>query len=215
MTAQAGDTAPFAEPLPKSGWRRLLRQRRASLGVHARRRAARRAGAHLLRALARRGAACVAVYLACGSELSTDALIAGLRRAGTRVFVPKLRDGCMRLVEWRSGAPLRRNRFGIPEPAGRARRIATARLDAIVLPLTGFDAQGLRLGTGGGYYDRLLAAHRQRGRPWRVGYAYALQQVPALPAEPWDVRLHAVCTERGLQRLPCPLTAEDSAWPSG
>ncbi|MGH8446644.1 MAG: 5-formyltetrahydrofolate cyclo-ligase, partial [Solimonas sp.] len=68
-------------------------------------------------------------------------------------------------------------------------------LDAILLPLLGFDAHGNRLGTGGGYYDRWLARPRVAQRPRYLGYAYALQQIERVPREPWDVRLDAVITE--------------------
>ncbi len=72
----------------------------------------------------------------------------------------------------------------------------------MVLPVLGFDAQGRRLGNGGGYYDRALAAPRAARRPLLLGYAYAVQEVPEIPAEPWDVKLDAVVTERGLRRFP-------------
>lgn len=201
MTAHAGDTPDNPESLPKSQWRRLLQRRRASLDTAVRRRCAQRCSEHLMRALRRRRARSVAVYLACGAELSTSALIAQLHGAGLRVFVPRLRGNAMRLLRLRKGAPLRRNRFGIAEPVGARGRVPLNRIDALVMPLIAFDARGRRLGTGGGYYDRLLAAVRTRRRPWRVGYAYALQQVAALPDEAWDVPLHAVCTEHGLQRF--------------
>jgi 5-formyltetrahydrofolate cyclo-ligase len=202
MTAQVGDTASSDTPLGKSEWRRLMRQRRAALDRTARRQAAEQSARHLIRALRQRGARSVAVYVAYGAELSTDALIAQLHRAGMRVAVPRLRaSNAMVFVELRPGAVLRHNRYGIAEPAGRACHARVAELDAIVLPLTAFDVQGHRLGTGGGYYDRLLADRHSRRRPWRVGYAYSFQQAQQLPVEPWDIRLHAVCTERGLRRF--------------
>ena len=71
----------------------------------------------------------------------------------------------------------------------------------VLLPLLGFDAAGRRLGNGGGYYDRALAGVRPGGRPLLLGYAYAAQELTEVPAEPWDVRLDAVVTERGLRRL--------------
>ena len=72
-------------------------------------------------------------------------------------------------------------------------------MDVVMLPLLGFDRLGTRLGQGGGYYDRVLS--RCRFRPWRIGLGYVAQQVEALPREPWDQRLHAVLTERGLRRF--------------
>lgn len=141
----------------------------------------------------------VAVYLAAGSELDTNVLIRALHRAGKCVLVPAIAPGpdtAMRMIPLDPHAPLRRRRHGIREPA-RRRRVARSRIDVLVLPLRGFDGSGTRLGSGAGYYDRWLA--RQRPRPFCVGFAYALQEVDALPREPWDQPLDAVCTERGLR----------------
>ena len=68
--------------------------------------------------------------------------------------------------------------------------------------LVAFDAAGNRLGMGAGYYDRALRRRLERSTPWRrprlIGVAYACQQVPAIPASPWDVPLDLVVTERGV-----------------
>ena len=91
--------------------------------------------------------------------------------------------------------PIRTNRYGIAEPDPHAATfVATAILDAVLLPLVAFDARGHRLGMGGGYYDASLAA---RPRALRIGLAHAVQFCPALPARDWDVPLDAVLTERG------------------
>jgi 5-formyltetrahydrofolate cyclo-ligase len=112
--------------------------------------------------------------------------------------VPRVLDGHrLRFERLPPDAPLRRNRYGIREPARRGPRRGTRRLDLVILPLTAFDAQGHRLGAGGGYYDRAFAL-RRGARPRLVGYAHALQQAPALPAEAWDVRLDAVVTDKTL-----------------
>ena len=63
------------------------------------------------------------------------------------------------------------------------------------MPLLGFDAQGGRLGQGGGYYDSTFAFRRLRQhwkKPRLVGLAFACQQVQTLPHEAWDVRLDTV-----------------------
>lgn len=77
--------------------------------------------------------------------------------------------------------------------------LRAAAMDVVMLPLLGFDVRGTRLGQGGGYYDRTLS--KTSFRPYRIGLAYAAQQVPVLPREPWDVPLHAVLTESGLRRF--------------
>ena len=66
--------------------------------------------------------------------------------------------------------------------------------DLIVTPLLAFDAEGGRLGQGGGYYDRTFAA---RPDVARVGFAYAGQVVDRLDLDPHDIRLHGVLAETG------------------
>jgi len=108
--------------------------------------------------------------------------------AAVRYCLPILHDQALRFAPWAPGQPLKSNRYGIPLPA-----------EAMVLvacPLVGFDARGRRLGMGGGWYDRSFAfRQRQAAPPWLVGVGFAVQQVPELAAEPWDVPVDAVCTE--------------------
>ena len=63
--------------------------------------------------------------------------------------------------------------------------------EVLFMPLVGFTAQGDRLGQGGGYYDRYLAAHPQT---IAIGMAWDIQEVPELPVEPHDMRLSAIVT---------------------
>jgi 5-formyltetrahydrofolate cyclo-ligase len=69
--------------------------------------------------------------------------------------------------------------------------------DMLLIPLLAFDASGGRLGYGGGFYDRTLAALPAR---LRVGCAFAVQQVDAVPVGPYDIRLDVVATEDGIVR---------------
>ena len=178
-----------------------MRNARAALPPATTRRAALRASDHLLRLGRLRRARYVAVYLSFGSELDTAPLIRALHRAHKRVLVPAIdpkRNTTMHMVPLKPGTPLRSRRYGIGEPVDR-RRILPNRIDVMVLPLRAFDRTGARLGSGAGYYDRWLA--RAPFRPYCVGYAFAMQEVPALPSEAHDQRLDAVCTERGLRRF--------------
>jgi 5-formyltetrahydrofolate cyclo-ligase len=73
----------------------------------------------------------------------------------------------------------------------------------VFLPLLGFDRQGLRLGSGGGFYDRAFAFRHWRGAwhaPRLVGLAYAFQQVERIAPAEHDVLMDAVVTEEGLIR---------------
>lgn len=186
-------------PSGKPQWRRLLRLRRQALQPPQRLSAARRAARQAITLLRARRARHVALYLATASELSTAPLLRALLRQGTQVYVPRLVRGNMVFVPITPHTPLRRNAHGIAEPVSTRQR-PWRRLDAILLPLLGFDDQGTRLGAGGGYYDRALARPPPFRRPLRVGYAYTVQHTPALPHDPWDVRLHAAVTDQGLWR---------------
>ena len=95
---------------------------------------------------------------------------------------------------------MQKNRFGIPEPASGA-FCDPVHLEIVLTPLVAFSTNGMRLGMGAGYYDRAFQFLRKdpEAGPWLVGVAYALQQVDSLPADPWDVPLAAILTERGLQ----------------
>jgi 5-formyltetrahydrofolate cyclo-ligase len=194
MTAQAGDTTSLSSR--KAAQRKALRRARAVVPLATRRRAARSAARHLARLARTAGARHVAAYLSLAEEIDTAPLIARLRRQGCRVYVPKLAGARLRFAPLRG--VLRANRFRIAEPVGAGR---PPRLDLIVLPLVAFDADGRRLGMGGGYYDRLLARQRPARRPLRVGLAFAAQEVPAVPAGAGDARLDAVVTERGARRF--------------
>ena len=70
--------------------------------------------------------------------------------------------------------------------------------DVVLAPLLAFDAEGWRLGYGGGYYDRTLAELRARREITALGFAFAGQQVAAVAHGPGDARLDGVVTEAGL-----------------
>ncbi|HID00312.1 MAG TPA: 5-formyltetrahydrofolate cyclo-ligase [Piscirickettsiaceae bacterium] len=68
----------------------------------------------------------------------------------------------------------------------------------VITPLVAFDANGSRLGMGGGFYDRTFACKRNgRHKPLLIGWAHACQEVAHLPRQPWDVPLDGVITEAG------------------
>lgn len=90
------------------------------------------------------------------------------------------------------------NRFGIPEPATRP-TLSTTHLDAVLMPLVGFDRLGNRLGMGAGFYDRSLAGLK-RPRPALIGIAFEDQRIEQLPADAWDVPLDYIVTERRIHR---------------
>ncbi len=193
----------------KQELRSALRRRRLALSPQQRLARAERACRRLMTCPRLRSARCVAVYLACGSELSTEPLLRALHARGVIVGVPVLDhrppETGPRMLRWitlRPGAPRIVGLHGIDRPRFGS-RITRSHIDVVVLPLLGVDPRGYRLGQGGGHYDRWLAG--LGARPWRVGLAFDCQRLStAIEAEPWDVRLHAVCSEHGLRHFGLP-----------
>ena len=93
--------------------------------------------------------------------------------------------------DWRPGCPMEMDAWGIPQPKGTP-AIAP---DLLLVPCVGYAPGGVRLGYGGGFYDRTLAALRPR--PYAVGLAFACAFVADLPPEPHDAPLDAILTDCG------------------
>ncbi len=151
----------------------------------------------------------IAGYWATAGELPLAALMPGVMARHQHWHLPLVcADRTLRFAPWRVGDALTANRYGIPEPAcAPGQALAATALDVVLVPLLGFDRQGHRLGFGGGYYDRSFAFLRERttvGKPVLVGIGYALQEVEILAAQPWDVRLDYIATERELIDLTPP-----------
>lgn len=138
----------------------------------------------------------VASYLPIHSEADPlPAMVALAQR--NRVAVPVIAGPELPLVfrEWEAKAPLQVGEFGVMVPVSG--RVLVP--DVLIVPLVAFDRRLYRLGYGGGFYDRTLAALRAV-RPVRaIGFGYAAQGVEALPLEPTDQVLDELVTEAGAQ----------------
>lgn len=193
--------------MSRSELRRALRERRRALTAPVRAQLSRRICREVLKAIgpAPRGRH-IAAYAALAEEPDISAALAALGRRGALLYLPRIANFRRRRLAFASAAgELRANRYGIVEPLPGAREVPAGRLDIVLVPLVGFDARGVRLGMGGGYYDRAFAFRRHAralSRPRLIGIAYACQQVDTLPAAAHDVHLDAVVTERGLTRFP-------------
>lgn len=155
----------------------------------------------------------VAGYWATGGELPLNLVIPPLATRGQRLLLPLLAKGKeLHFAPWRDGEPVAPNRYGIPEPVTPREWFAPFQLDLVLVPLLAFDRRGHRLGHGGGYYDRSFAFLKDQARPTEpllVGVGYAFQEVEQLAAQPWDVTLDYIATEREL--IDCHAAAEGAA----
>ena len=96
--------------------------------------------------------------------------------------------------EWVPGTPLVADRYGIPTPREGAFQVP----EALLLPVNAFDAAGYRIGYGGGFFDRTLAALDPT--PLSIGVGFELARVDSIHPEPHDVRLDAMVSEAGVFR---------------
>ena len=175
-----------------------MRDRRRGLTAGERTRASERLCRRICRHPVFINAGCVGIYYPNDGEIDPTALAeAGSTR---RFFLPVLPPpGQRRLwfAPWKPGDRLIADRYGIPEPASRA-RIRAENLDLLLTPLVAFDRVGGRIGMGGGYYDASLdfLTGRARIHPARVyGVAYQFQQIDLIPLEAWDIPMHGVFTD--------------------
>ncbi|MEE8056832.1 MAG: 5-formyltetrahydrofolate cyclo-ligase [Pseudomonadales bacterium] len=141
----------------------------------------------------------IAFYQANDGEIDPTILLQRAHRWGRRCYMPVLApNNSLWFVRYRPGDKLKKNRFGIPEPANRKARRKPWTLGLVLLPLVGFDRQGGRLGMGGGFYDRCfncVKRHPKMTQPQLVGLAHRCQEVEYLKLESWDIPLSQVATD--------------------
>ncbi len=131
---------------------------------------------------------CIAGYWPVRGEIDPRPLLLALGRP-IALPVTGPRGTALTFRLWRPGDRLAPGPFGLSEPTG-----PPAEPDVLLVPLLAFDACGNRLGYGGGYYDRTIAATGALA----IGAAYADQEVAAVPVGPEDRPLAGVVTEAGL-----------------
>ncbi|MFD3558595.1 5-formyltetrahydrofolate cyclo-ligase [Streptomyces sp. NPDC058686] len=154
------------------------------------------------------GARTVAAYVSVGREPGTRELLDALHARGVRVLLPVLLDD--NDLDWGAydgqGSLARVRHAGkmaLLEPAGeRLGTEAVVEADAVLLPGLAVDGRGMRLGRGGGSYDRVLARlERADADPALVVLLYDGEVVEHVPEEPHDRPVHAVVTPSGVRRF--------------
>jgi 5,10-methenyltetrahydrofolate synthetase len=149
---------------------------------------------HLERAIAARGAQVLAFCWPIRAEFDARELVRRHIAHGGRAVVPTVvgLDVPMVFRCWTPDCPMTVDPFGIPVPTAAADCLAP---DLVLLPLVAFDAGGYRLGYGGGYFDRTLAA--MVPRPLAFGVGFELARTASVYPQSHDIRLDAVITEAG------------------
>lgn len=143
-----------------------------------------------------RSAKNIFIYISKTGEADTQMLIEHALGTGKKLFAPHCVTGNpdMDFYRFYSMGELQRGSFGVwqpePDPAKLALRSDMEGALCIV-PGMAFDRTGIRLGYGKGYYDRFLSENKL----FRMGLCYEALLLDALPAEPHDIRMHAIVTD--------------------
>jgi 5-formyltetrahydrofolate cyclo-ligase len=134
-------------------------------------------------------------YWRIRSEVDPRPILRALVRRGQTVALSQIIHPKLSWREWRPGDVLVKGGFGVREPGPDAPECFPL---ALLVPLAAFDRRGGRLGYGKGHFDRSIAALSSMHPVVAIGLAYAMQEVPSVPAEPHDRRLDVIVTEREL-----------------
>lgn len=207
----AGEVAPdYFDPLgvdpdqarDVARWRRAERLRlirvREDLGQTGREQVSRRIAEHLGKVLAARvlgRGAVLSGYWPIKGEPDLRPLLTELHRAGVVIALPIVETRAEPLVfrRWTPETRMARGHWNIPVPPPEAETLTP---DITIAPCLGWDGDCYRLGWGGGYFDRTLAALGRR--PYGIGIALAAARLPTIYPQPHDVPLDMIVTEEGI-----------------
>jgi 5-formyltetrahydrofolate cyclo-ligase len=177
--------------------RRALRQQRCRLSAAAVEAAGAAVWCQLASLSTYHRARSVLAYIAAENEVPTQQLIEHVARSSRRLYLPRQGVDGPAVVGWQPGEPLQIGIGGVHEPV-HSETVSLALPAVALLPIVAWNADGMRVGRGGGFYDRLFATLSPA--IVRIGLGYEFQCVEGLPRDPWDVLLHYIVTE---QRLIC------------
>ena len=137
----------------------------------------------------------VAAYWPMKDEIDVRPVLDGLSAHAATSALPVMagNDQPMSFRRWAPGDRLVSAAFGVSEPDPGQPEVDP---DIVIVPLLGFDAAGNRIGYGGGYYDRTLAALRERRDLQAVGVAYDQQQCEKIPTDAGDMALDVLITDQ-------------------
>jgi 5-formyltetrahydrofolate cyclo-ligase len=148
----------------------------------------------------------ILLYVSFRSEVDTTRYLKDIIKLGKKLILPVVdsRHKVLKLYKVKDTSELETGYMGIPEPGIKeGRRFALKDIDIVVIPGTGFDLKGNRLGYGGGYYDRLLSYEskqlaRVENHIPTIALAFEEQIGEEIPAEPHDIKVDMIITDERL-----------------
>jgi 5,10-methenyltetrahydrofolate synthetase len=182
-----------------AAWRKAERARllarREAIPLAERRGADARITELLLEGFPRLAGLVVGFYWPFKGEVDPRIAVLRLREHGARAALPVVveKKAPLQFREWWPGCVTRSGAFDLPVPVDGAIVVP----DAVLVPPVGFDARGYRLGYGGGYFDRTLAALSPR--PLAIALAREASRIETIHPQPHDIPMDFVVTENGIQ----------------
>lgn len=181
-------------------WRReqrnALLERRINAPREARKKWAASVERYVREILGRMSPQAIGFYLPFKGEIDARPLVRDLLEQGWTAALPVVVDkkGPLEFRAWRPGIEMVPGVYDIPVP--KERNLVTP--SVLLVPLVGFDSANYRLGYGGGYYDRTLAALLPR--PSTIGIGFELSRLETVFPQRHDIPLDVVVTEAGVKR---------------
>jgi 5-formyltetrahydrofolate cyclo-ligase len=177
----------------KRALRRVMSDRRAALSPDERARRSLAAVEQLLGIPELARAQTIAGFMATAAEIDPREALSAFQRRGASVVYPRVHaDARPRLRFHRlAGAEPQPGAYGLLEPPAECPEVAVDAIDLFLVPGLAFDAEGGRLGHGGGYYDEVGGV----ARGWLVGVGFDFQLVERCPTGPDDVPMDYVVTD--------------------
>ena len=139
----------------------------------------------------------VSGYLAIGTEINVAPAIARLEQAGLVATLPVVTAAAqpLKFRRWTAGTQMEPGPLRTCHPAANSPEMTP---DLLIIPMLAFDADGYRIGWGGGFYDRTLWKLRAEKKVIAIGAAFEAQRVEKVPRDEHDARLDWIATEMGL-----------------
>ena len=145
----------------------------------------------------------ILMYVSFRSEVDTREYLDDIIKLGKKLVLPLVdtRHKVLKLYEVKDSNELKAGYMGIPEPGIlRYRRCPLKDIDLVIIPGTGFDPKGNRLGYGGGYYDKLLSLESRElaevDHITTVALAFEEQIGEKIPSEPHDIKVDMIVTDK-------------------
>jgi len=185
----------LAEPVTKESLRAAALAKRDALPAAERQAAAEAIAARGLPVNHLAPGVIVSGFMPMKSEINPLPLLHAAADRGARLALPAIdkRGRPLIMRAWAFGDPFKAGQWGIREPVPEAPAVDP---DILIVPLACFDRAGHRIGYGAGYYDMTINALRAKKKVTAIGIAFAVQEIPRVPATERDERLDLVLTER-------------------